>query len=748
MIIKYSKPLLILIALITILSILPILKLKFNYDFESYFPANDEDLEYLIKYRSQYENDTDFLLIGIENSTGVLKKDFLEKVKSLSSSIQQLPNVRKIVSLTNLKLPIAGPAGIFMVPVVHPEDASKYRNDSLRLFQNNYLKGNIISADGKAINILIQHTQDIKKKAGDSLLFNIERLLQRYHFEKVHVAGKIKASEVYVKKMQTELIVFISASALLISMFLFVAYRSAWGIIVPLITVIISITWTLAIMSLLGKDLDLLTSLLPPILFVVAMSDMTHLISKYLEELRSGRPKNVALQTALKEVGWATFITAITTAIGFITLLNSSIRPIRDFGFYTAIGVFVAYTLAFSFLPAVLTCMRTPKIAKRSNDTLFWHTSLKKTLLWIFKNKFQILNCSITLMLLSLFFIFKIEVNSTILDDISDKDPLKQSVLFFEKKFGGIRPFEMEICLKDTSFNILDYRNLYELDQLETYLKREYEVNNIVSPLSMVKLLNQSLNGGLPEYYKLPEEEDFKHMQKKILLLAKRKDVRPYLSASGNRARISGKMKDIGSLLIAKKNAALDTFVSTQLNPFLFRYKLTGSATLIDKNNTYLAQSLIEDLIFGIFSIAVIIGFLFKSPRMVLLALVPNLIPLLVIGGVMGLFEIQLKASTSIIFSIAFGIAVDDSIHFLSRFKLELHEGKHFLYALKRTYISTGKAMLVTSLILISGFISLLFSTFEGTFYTGMLISLTLFIAIIADLILLPVLLVLFYRKH
>ena len=211
--------------------------------------------------------------------------------------------------------------------------------------------------------------------------------------------------------------------------------------------------------------------------------------------------------------------------------------------------------------------------------------------------------------------------------------------------------------------------------------------------------------------------------------------------------RISGKIKDDGSLAIANKNKAFSQHLSNIGSKENWNYQITGSSLLIDKNNSYLAQSLIEDLILGIVSIALIIGLLFRQTKMMVLALIPNLIPLLVIGGIMGACGIHLKASTSIIFSIAFGIAVDDSIHFLSRFKMELRLHQSHLYALKRTYLSTGKAMIVTSLILISGFATLLLSSFESTFYTGFLIGLTLLIAIIADLLLLPALLILFYKK-
>ncbi|HEX8547035.1 MAG TPA: MMPL family transporter, partial [Cytophagaceae bacterium] len=696
---KLSLLVLTLIVLITAGSVYFISTLKFNYDFESYFPQGDDDLAFLTQYRNKFENDTDFLVIGVENKEGIFKKDFLLKIDRLTKSLALLKDVRQVSSITNFKYPILSQAGFFEVPAVHIRDQEILHQDSIKIFKNPSLVETLVSKDGKALLILLNTTQNIKKTPGDALLAKVEKTLSSFNFDIVHTAGKIKASKVYVEKMQSELVVFISISTVLISIILFIAYRAAWGVIFPLVTVMLAICWTLGIMGIFGKDLDLLTSLLPPILFVVAMSDMTHFISKYLEELRAGNRKKEALLHALKEVGLATFITAVTTAVGFITLMNSNIRPIRDFGFYTAIGVFVAFALAFSFIPAILWLSPEPAVAKKTTETLFWHRKLHALLQWIFRNKFFILSGSITLIFISLFFTLQIKVNSTLLDDISERDPLKQSVRFFEEKFGGVRPFEMEIGIRKPEENLLDYDVLKKVNDFEVYLRKEYGVKNIISPVTFVKGLNQAIHGGDIEYNKFPELEDYEVIKKKLVRFRKQKNFNAYLTPDLKSMRVNGKMNDIGSEAIGFKNEKLKMFFEKNLNETL-TYKLTGSALLIDKNNYYLAGSLIEDLVLGVITIAIIIGFLFRSTRMVILALIPNLIPLLVIGGIMGIFDINLKASTSIIFSIAFGIAVDDSIHFLSRFKLELNQGKSLPYALKRTYISTGKAMVITSLII------------------------------------------------
>ncbi len=734
------------IVAITIASTFYIAKLKFNYDFESYFPSKDDDLEYLLQFRKQFENDTDFLIIAIENKKGVYDTSFLGKINNLTKAIKLHPDTRKMLSPTMLRTPIVGAGGFFEIPILHLNDSEKLIQDSLRISKYPHLSSGLISKTTNAVMLIVFNTQNIKKKEGDALIGYVDSTVASYKFDEVHVAGKIKASKIYVEKMQEEVVVFILASTILIGIFLFIAYRTAWGVLVPLVTVMLSIAWTLAIMSLLGKELDLLTSLLPPILFVVAMSDMTHLLSKYLEELRNGLPQIPALKLAIKDVGMATFITAITTAIGFVTLINSTILPIRDFGFYTAIGVFVAFALAFTFLPAVLVLLPPPRIAKLRTEELFWYKFLQKIFMWICKNPIAIVSATASLMMVSAFFIYRISVDAILLDDISDSDPLKKSVYYLEENFGGIRPFEMCVSSKDST-SIFTYQSLKKLDEVENYLATNYGVKDLVSPNTFVKYLLQATNGGLDEYYRFPTESEFDLLAPKLKLVTKRKEFALFCNSKMSLMRISGKINDVGSLAVANKNEDLVSHLTKIKSDQQWDATLTGSSLLIDKNNSYLAKSLIEDLVMGIASIGLIIGLLFRKTKMMILALIPNLIPLLVIGGIMGACGIPLKASTSIIFSIAFGIAVDDSIHFLSRFKMELAIHKSHIYALKRTYLSTGKAMIVTSLILISGFATLLLSSFESTFYTGLLIGLTLLIAIIADLLLLPALLILFYKR-
>ncbi|MDX5436318.1 MAG: MMPL family transporter, partial [Pontibacter sp.] len=313
-------------------------------------------------------------------------------------------------------------------------------------------------------------------------------------------------------------------------------------------------------------------------------------------------------------------------------------------------------------------------------------------------------------------------------------------------KFSGVRPFELHLMAGE-GHTMYDTEVLQEVDEIEQYLYNEYGLNFITSPTTLVKTLNRAQNGGLQEYYELPESKsEMQSIRRRLQALRNRSELRSVVTPDATEGRLTGKLEDIGSARASALNDSLRVFISQHTNPALLQTRLTGSALLLDKNNEYVTGNMMQGLLIAFGVIAVIVGIIFRSLRMVVISLIPNIIPLLMIGGIMGFMGINMTVSVSIIFTIAFGIAVDDTIHFLSKLKLELMAGKSLPYAIKRTFISAGKAIIITSCILVAGFLTLIMSTFDATYYVGLFVSLTLVFAVVADLFLLPVLLLLFYR--
>jgi len=721
--------------------------LRFNYVFEDFFPVDDPDLAYYQKFKQMFNNDNDYLLIGVINESGVFEKEFLTNLDSLTQTLNTVDNVTHVNSLTNVERPAITPLGLFKIPLVHVNDPSRYSQDSLRIFQNRLLVESLISDDSKATAILLKHDFLQSKEGADKLVNDVTSIVSKFSFDKVYIAGKTYAQGVFIEKMKVELAIFLSASILLVIGFLAFAYRSWWGVLVPLLVVMLATVWILGTMGLTGKTLDILMVLLPTIMFVVGMSDVVHIMTKYIEQLRLGFSKEEAIKTTFREVGLATFLTSLTTSIGFLTLLTASIAPIQEFGVYTALGVFMAFIVAFALLPSCLVFLKKPKVSEKVVNRSAWFGTLSKSFLLVLKHGKLVIATNLILTAIAVFGVTQIVINTYLIEDLPQDAPLKQAFLFFDRNFGGSRPFEVTAEVKN-GHDIFDPEVLKEIDNVESYLRNDFEAGNVVSPVTMIKGLNQAINGGVTSKYKLPETaKDWNKVNRYLKRADSRELSFKLITSDKQTGRISMRVGDIGSNLSLQRTEDLKEFIRTETDTSLVSFVVTGTSNLIDKNNEYLSRNMFQGLAIAFAVVALIAGVMFKSLRMILITLIPNIIPLLLVAGIMGLAGVTLKLSTSIIFTIAFGIAVDDTIHFISKLKIELSKGKPLLYALKRTYLSTGKAITVTSLILSGGFLTLLLSSFGGTFYTGLLISLTLIFALVIDLTLLPVLVLYFYKN-
>ncbi len=723
--------------------------LKFNYVFEDFFPVDDPELSYYQEFTQKFENDNDYLLLGIAQNKSIFNLPFLIQLDSTVGRLNQLTATKEVVALTTLKLPIISPAGLYQVPFVHL-DEHRLAQDSARLFRQKDLVGNLISATAKSTIIVLKHHPITNKDSTDAFVEGVKSILDAGKFDTYHIAGKTYAQGIFIGKIQQELMIFLTASVLLVIIFLAVAYRNWWGVLVPLAIVSVSAIWIMGIMAATNKSLDILMVLLPTIMFVVGMSDVVHLMTKYIENLRRGYTKAKSIKVAVREVGLATFLTSLTTSIGFLTLLTASIQPIKEFGIYTALGVFIAFIVAFTLLPACMILFPAPSISAHLEHRDAWFKVLSKSFLWVMKKRVLMVVSSVVITIISLVGISQIVINTYLIEDLPKDDPLKLSFDFFDNQFGGSRPFEVAVEIVDSNKTIFDKEVAVEIEKVTQYLKKQHEVGGLASPNSVIKMINQGLNGGNSTAHQLPSNDNgWQRIKSPLNKLIKRGEFEGQLITDDLRTgRITGWIDDIGSKVSLERNDDFKRYINENINKNMLNFHLTGTSNLIDKNNAYLANNMMQGLAIAFGVVALIAGLLFRSLRMVIITLIPNVIPLLIVAAIMGFFGITLKLSTSIVFTIAFGIAVDDTIHFTSKLKLELSKGKTLLYALKRTYLSTGKAIIVTSLILSGGFLILILSSFGGTFYTGLLISLTLLFALVIDLTLLPALILLFYPKN
>lgn len=741
----YYTLVLALVILFTFFCVYRLQFLKFNYDFEAFFPNENNELELYNNYRKTFEHDNEFVLVALENKAGIFRKDYLLRVDSLTSALAEIENVQKVTSPTNLKTISLNGIIPAQSRIIHLEDETLYAEDSINIYRSPNLVGSFFPLNARSVSIYIKTKENLSKKKSDTLANNIERTLHKFHFDAVHYVGRIFAQNVYLYNLQREFGIFLGLSFLVIVLFLWFSFRSVYGVVVPITIVIISIIWTLGIMSLLNKPIDIMTVMLPTMIFIAGMSDVVHFFSKYFEELAKGTDKNLVYKLILKEVGFPTFLTLITTVVGFLSLLFSSIIPIREFGIYTSIGVVIAFILTYSLLPSLLYFFTPKKLVSVHGQNNRTHELMRRGLSWIFRSQKTILLITAAVLVLSVIGIFKIRVNNILLEDLTEKVKIKQDFNFFDQYYSGVRSLEIKASVKSKPEKIWDYEIIKELYKVDEFIKNEYGAGFLVSPATVAMTIYRNQANG--EVKSFPPKEELEPVLDYFKENRSNKELRKLFTRDGQQSRISAKIRDMGSIRVSEHNDRFLEFVSKHTDTTKIKFEITGAAHLIDRNNSYMVDNMTQGFIFSLIVIAILTFFLHRSWRMVLVFIIPNVIPLLIIGGIMGFAGIELKAATSLVFSIAFGIATDDTIHFISRLKIELAYGKSLMYAFKRTYFETGKPIILTTFILLGGFMTLMISNFQSTFYFGFLICITILIAVLADIFLLPVLLFLIYRK-
>lgn len=721
--------------------------IKFDYNFEDFFPSNDEEAEFFFAHRALFESDNDFILITIENEGSVFDSTFLKKVHSFSEEVDSLDLVQFTRDITSEKETFIYASGMTgSRPYINFEDVN-FTRDSAAIFKNRELINTLINEDASALSVFVRHKDYLSKEKSDKIVEQITQISKNYQFEKVRMAGRTVGQIFYIDTMTYEMGTYVGFSMILVVLFLLIAFRSAWGLYTPLLVIVGSMVWIIGFMSWLEIPINILLTILPSIMFVVAMSDVIHLVSKYIELLREGKTKFQAIKTSFKEIGIATFLTSLTTSIGFFSLLFVNVKPIQSFGLYVGLGVLMAFVFTFSTLPFLFYYTKTPKIVRNERSN-FWQPLMRRSFLFTIKNRKWIPWVSILIIGLFAYGATTIVSNNYIMDDMDPDVSIKKDFNFIDEEFGGVRPFEMAVILKDTSKSIWDIETLKSIEKVENYLSQKYGVGINNSLVQSVSILNRANNAGDSSRFLIPDSKSKIKRFKRMLKVADQgRFLNTFLDSTDTRTRISGSVPDWGNIRSREKNDSLKSFIDNNIDANYLEFKVTGSAHLLDKNMSYMSSSLVKGLSFAILIVALIMGLIYRSFRMVIISVIPNVIPLIIIAGVMGFFDINLKITTAMVFTISFGIAVDDTIHFLSKFKIELNKGKSVLYALKRTYISTGKAIVLTSIILISGFLLLLMSDFLGTFYLGLMICITLFVAILADFYVLPLLLIYFFKE-
>ncbi len=746
---KKSRNAVYVILLITLLSLIPLRSLKFEFNIEKLFPAGDPELAFFQEFQQQFQSqiDDEFIFIGLKNKSGIFNRDFFVKTDSLSKFIGRLDNIIKLYSLTTFNVIFFQKEELNARPLIHIDKPELYAEDSVYLFQSKEYRDLLISKDGKSIAIAAFNKQNLSDAQKDIILNSIQSKIAELGFDETHLTAKIKVERTYITEIEKNLKKYLLLSLSFICIALYLLFRSIKTIILPLLIIITTIIWTLSFIAITGHSLDIISSLLPPILAAICMSDIIHISSHYIEQLRAGFSKQDALNKTYKEIGLATFFTCCTVAAGFITLGITNIIPIRNFGFFAAIGLLLGFGITMITLYAFYLFTPIPKVVYKKRADEWWNSFLSFSFKKIIKNKMLVFGLLFILIGVSVYFTTKIEINSSLLQEIPKNNPMLDDYRFMEKDFVGTRPFELALTITESKTSFFNLDKMKQVGEIEIFLRDSCSVGYIISPLSMFRGANKAFNSGKNEAFVLPgTQQEVARYYEGITQTEFADEMEHYMISDGSRIRISGRLPNLSVKEFKPVKEKIENYFAVKKSEFGFTHQLTGSALLLDKTTFSLTENLFTGIYFDALIICIIAFFLLRKKAILFIVLIPNLVPLIFMAAVMGMMGINLKADTAVIFAVALGLAVDDTIHFISRFKLELAKGSSVPYAVKRTYLSTGKAIIITSLVLLSGFVTLLSSSFGGTFYIGLLISICLFCAMVLELTVTPLLLLLFFK--
>ncbi|WP_299709999.1 efflux RND transporter permease subunit [uncultured Tenacibaculum sp.] len=745
------------IVIITALLVTQSKYVRFSYTEANLLPENHEANIQYNKFLEIFGEEGNLIILGIKDST-FYSLDKFNSWNKLARQLDAAPEVEFTVSISDIKkLKADRKKRKFVVdPLFEKEPTKQEEIDQIKiqLFEKLPFYENILFNNEGTIQTAIYLKKDIVNKP-ERAQFIEENLIPAINkFEKdnnleVKVSGMPYIRTLNSKNIAEEMGIFVLGALLITAIIFFFFFRSFRATFITLLVVTIGVIWAYGFIGLLRYELTVLTALIPPLIIVIGVPNAVFLINKYQQEVKKHGNQAKSLQRVISKIGNATLMTNITTASGFATFVFVKSKLLREFGILASINIISIFILALLIIPILYSFMPLPQkkhlnhLEKRwMENVVDWMERMVK------KQRIYIYITTVIIIILSMIGLYQIRVSGSLIEDMPKGKQFYKDIKFFEKEFGGIMPLEILIDTKKEK-GVMKLSTLKKMEKLNETIETFPELSKPISVNNLVKYSKQAFYNGNPKYYQLPTS------QEKSYIFAYTKNstsnsgmLKNFVDSTGRYARITTFMKDIGTDKMDIIQDRLNAVIQKQFKGDKFSVSMTGKALVFLKGTNYLIKNLVISLSLAILLISIFMAWMFRSPQMILISLIPNMLPLLITAGLMGFFDIPIKPSTILVFSIAFGISVDDTIHFLAKYRQELLANnwriKPAVYAALR---ETGVSMFYTSIVLFFGFLVFTVSSFGGTIALGGLVSVTLLLAMVSNLLLLPSLLLSFERK-
>lgn len=711
-------------------------------------PVNQEYQAFL----SKFGEEGNAVVFAIRDSALFTPVNF-NRWNKLSKQLGAFPEVDFVLSTDNLQELVKDneKQEFKMQPLIPGELKSQIEIDSITnyLFNNLPFYNNLIyNKESRTLRTIMYLDKDIVNTTvrKDFILQDMSTLVANFENETgldVHISGMP-----YVRTMNSQNIIdeigkFILAALGVTSLIFFFFFRSVRATVISMCVVIIGVMWAFGFLGLLQYEITVLTALIPPLIIVIGIPNCIFLINKYQQEVKKHGNQALSLQRVISKIGNATLMTNITTASGFATFIITDSTLLKEFGIVASINIVGIFILSLLIIPIVYSFMRLPKTKHLKHLNKKWIDGFVSWMERIVRQRrIAVYIVSIALLVISIIGIYQIKISGSPIEDMPKNAEFFHDIRFFEKEFKGIMPVEIVVDTKVPK-GVLKPANLKRMNQLGEVIEDIPELSSPVSVVNLVKYSKQAFYNGIPKYYQLPTSQENTF----IMDVARNSSdnnnlMKTFVDSTGQTARMTTFMRDVNTSRMEQIEQRLLEHIAKIFPAERYNVYMTGSALLFLKGTKYLVKNLIMSLTLAIGLIALFMAYLFRSFRMIIISLIPNLLPLVITAGIMGFVGVPIKPSTILVFSIAFGISVDDTIHFLAKYRQELTANnwrieKSVYNALRET----GVSMFYTSIVLFFGFSVFVISNFGGTVALGSLVSATLLLAMLANLILLPSLL-------
>ncbi|MCW8898065.1 MAG: efflux RND transporter permease subunit [Flavobacteriales bacterium] len=734
---------------------------RMSYEMAQILPKSDPTYKEYDKFKEIFGKDGSMVVVGIDNSNIYQLNNFnawfdlTQDIKKIEVDFKKNGELIKVNGVTEA-LSVANAYTLKknyeskkfdFNQIVQKKPSSQGEVDEIKkaIHQQPFYNGFLYNDTTHATLILITLDREVLDSKYRNALF--ERIDEEVaEFEQQTGIKTYKSGLPYIRansttKVADEVELFLLLSVLITSLILYLFFRSFKVMMYSMLVVSIGVVWSLGVLSLFDFEITLLTGLIPPLIIVIGIPNCIFLLNKYHREYKKHNNQIKALSRVIEKTGNAIFLTNTTTALGFATFISTKSAMLVEFGIVAAIDIFLVFILSIFLIPIIFSFLKPPK--KRHTKHLE-NKIMGKVVdfveVIVLNHRKKVYVVSILILVFSLFGISKMTTTGNLIDDLPKNDPIVEDLKFFEKGFNGVMPFEVMIDTKEKNGVFSDNaKTLYKIQKFQKEMAKYKEFSKPLSIVEAIKFAYQSYKNGKPKFYILPPASELNKLKTFVGNDNEKGNFSSFIDSTNRYTRVSFQMADVGTKEMDEILNEIQPIIDDIFPKEDYDVYTTGTSVTFLKGTGYLIENLFTSLSLAIFLIAILMSILFSSVRMVLVSLIPNFLPLLTTAAIMGYLGVAIKPSTILIFSIAFGISVDDTIHFLSKYRQEL---KIHRLGIKKAAIlalrETGFSMIYTSTILFFGFGVFTVSSFGGTVALGTLVSLTILFAVFADLVLLP----------